>query len=146
MDPAVDKVSAAETHALRHAVLRPHEAIGAMAFAGDDHADAGHFAARLDGGIVGVVSVTPEPRANDDAPGQWRLRGMATAAGHRGSGVGSKLVAAVIEHCRGRGGRVVWCNARTTAAGFYERHGFRRVGGEFELPDIGPHVVMTREL
>ena len=142
----ITRVPVPATHALRHAVLRPHQSPDQMAFAGDDHPDAGHFAAVVGGETAGVVSVTPEPRPGDDLPGQWRLRGMATADGHRGTGVGSKLVAAAVEHCRGRGGRVVWCNARTSAAGFYERHGFARVGGEFELPDVGPHVVMTREL
>ena len=41
------------------------------------------------------------------------------------------------------GGRRVWCNARLSAAGFYERVGFGRVGGVFEIAGIGPHAVMT---
>jgi hypothetical protein len=40
----------------------------------------------------------------------------------------------------------VWCNARTPARGFYERAGFAVEGEEFELPEIGPHVLMTLAL
>jgi predicted GNAT family N-acyltransferase len=40
----------------------------------------------------------------------------------------------------------VWCNARTPAVGLYAREGFAIEGEEFELPEIGPHVVMTRSL
>ena len=37
-----------------------------------------------------------------------------------------------------------WCNARTSAAGYYEKIGFVIASDEFELPDIGPHVLMVR--
>ncbi|MEO0512429.1 MAG: GNAT family N-acetyltransferase [Planctomycetota bacterium] len=38
----------------------------------------------------------------------------------------------------------IWCNARVSAAAFYERCGFRAVSGEFEIKGIGPHLVMVR--
>jgi predicted GNAT family N-acyltransferase len=36
----------------------------------------------------------------------------------------------------------VWCNARTPARSLYERAGFTVASDEFELPEIGPHLVM----
>ena len=44
------------------------------------------------------------------------------------------------------GGDLVWCDARTTAARFYERAGFTVVTGEYDKPGIGPHVGMVEDL
>ncbi|MFK7789853.1 MAG: hypothetical protein AB8C95_10235, partial [Phycisphaeraceae bacterium] len=38
----------------------------------------------------------------------------------------------------------LWCNARTSASGYYERLCFIQHGDLFEIPDIGPHAVMVR--
>ena len=40
----------------------------------------------------------------------------------------------------------VFCNARVPARSFYERAGFHACSEVFELPPIGPHLVMEREL
>ena len=45
-----------------------------------------------------------------------------------------------------RGGDLVWCYARTTASGFYERMGFTVVTEPFDKPGIGPHVGMVKDL
>jgi predicted GNAT family N-acyltransferase len=45
-----------------------------------------------------------------------------------------------------RGGDLVWCDARVTAAGFYERMGFTVVTEPYDKPGIGPHVGMLREV
>ena len=34
---------------------------------------------------------------------------------------------------------ILWCNARTTAFGFYEKMGFNIVVDEFDIPNLGPH-------
>lgn len=74
----------------------------------------------------------------------WRLRGMATGPGARGQGFGSALLTACLDHAAAAGGAEVWCNARRAAMGFYRRAGFEVIGDEFEVEDIGPHVVMAR--
>ena len=56
------------------------------------------------------------------------------------------LVRACIDHVASHGGRRVWCNARVSAAPFYEALGFRSKGPDFEVKDIGPHRVMAREV
>ena len=45
-----------------------------------------------------------------------------------------------------RGGDLVWCDARTTAAGFYAHFGFTVVTEPFDKPGIGPHVGMLKDL
>jgi GNAT superfamily N-acetyltransferase len=95
---------------------------------------------------VGVATVAPEGHPVDPRPGDWRLRGMATAPAARGRGVGAALLRACLDHARARGGARVWCNARVTAEGFYLGAGFVPEGGRFDIPGLGEHVVMTVSL
>jgi GNAT superfamily N-acetyltransferase len=144
----VEAVAADEVRPLRGSVLRPGQAPDELVYPGDDHADALHAAVREPetGALVGIATVAPEGHPREPRPGDWRLRGMATAPEVRGRGLGAALLAACLHHPRDRGGERVWCNARVTAEGFYLRAGFVAEGPRFDLPDIGPHVVMAVSL
>lgn len=138
-----------DTHDLRERVLRPGQSPQELVYPGDDHPDALHAAVRdpADGGpLVGVATVAPEGHPTDPRPGDWRLRGMATAPEARGRGVGAALLDACLDHARAHGGRRVWCNARMTAEGFYLRAGFIPEGARFDIPGLGEHVVMAVSL
>ena len=119
-----------------------------MGLPGDDERGAGHWTARQpELGLVGIVSVMPEPVPwLGGHPGGWRLRGMATAPEVRGWGVGSELVDAVVAHVAGHGGAVLWCTARMAAVGFYEHKGFQVIGETWEEPVIGTHIHMHRSI
>jgi hypothetical protein len=41
-----------------------------------------------------------------------------------------------------RRGGVVWCTARTSAAGFYQRAGLVARGASYDVPAIGPRITM----
>ncbi len=142
----VAEVAPEVTYALRGAVLRPNG--GEITWAGDEDPATVHLAARTrDGRVVGVVRFSPAPcpwRPLAAAP--WQLRGMATEAAVRGSGVGRALLEGGLARVADRGGDLVWCDARVTAAGFYERYGFAVVTEPFEKPGIGPHVGMVIEV
>jgi predicted GNAT family N-acyltransferase len=143
----VAAVDADVVRPLRQAVLRPHQRLEDQVFPGDDLPGAAHFAAfGDDGAVVGVASISPEPHPRGPAPGDWRVRGMATTPSARGTGAGGRLLAACLDHARTHDARRVWCNARTPAVGFYERAGFTAEGDEFELPGIGPHFLMALDL
>jgi predicted GNAT family N-acyltransferase len=71
---------------------------------------------------------------------------MATVPAARGRGAGTMLLQMCIGHALAQQGEVVWCNARVPARGFYEHGGFSAVGDVFEIPGIGPHVLMWRLL
>jgi GNAT superfamily N-acetyltransferase len=139
-------VDAAVVRPLRQAVLRPHQTLADQVYPGDAVPGARHFAAsEADSPVLGVASIAPEPYPRaDGAPGadDWRIRGMATEPGARGRGVGALLLGACLEHARTEGATRVWCNARSGVRGFYEREGFVVDGEEFELPGIGPHLLM----
>ncbi len=139
----VAEVPAEVTYPLRRAVLRPDG--GEVIWAGDEDAATFHLAARTpDGRVVGVVRFS---RARCPwrplATSPWQLRGMATDAAVRGSGAGRAMVDDGLRRVADRGGDLVWCDARTSAAGFYERMGFAVVTGTYDKPGIGPHVGMV---
>ncbi|MGY1715240.1 GNAT family N-acetyltransferase [Geodermatophilus sp. SYSU D01106] len=126
---------------LRSVVLRDG---GPAGLPGDDDPATVHLAARTaDGRVAGVVRLSPAPCPwRPDARAPWQLRAMATDPAVRGTGAGRALVAAGLALVGDRSGDLVWCNARTGAAGFYQRLGFTVVTGEFDVPPIGPHVGM----
>ncbi|MFJ4031449.1 GNAT family N-acetyltransferase [Streptomyces griseoluteus] len=152
-DPAehgwrVRPVDAEVIRPVRHQVLRPGEPAENCAYAEDGLPGARHFAALRAGRAVGACSLYDEdPPEGRTVPGLVpgtgrRLRGMATLEEARGTGLGAALLRTALTHAVLDGADVVWCNARTDAAGFYRRHGFRVAGDPFEMPGIGPHLFM----
>jgi GNAT superfamily N-acetyltransferase len=140
-------VGAGEGRALRHAVLRPHEPPGRPTYEQEDDATTLHFAAvDASGEVLSVGSVMAEAHPREPREGDWRVRGMATAPELRGLGLGARVLAALEAAAAARGAQRLWCNARSGARAFYERAGFSVEGEEFELPDIGPHFLMSRPL
>lgn len=139
-------IVAAATRPVRRAILRPTQAEHELVYPGDDAPDTLHAGAFEEERLVGIASIYREARAGSNDAGAWRLRGMATLPDVRGRGYGAALLRLCIEYAAARGGRVAWCNARTSAAGFYEALGFVREGEAFELPGIGPHFVMSRAI
>jgi GNAT superfamily N-acetyltransferase len=132
---------------MRLQVLRPEEPPEAAIYPGDDAPTTRHFGAfaASDGRLVGIASLYAEPRLGGPTPG-WRLRGMATDPSLRRQGVGNALLVACIDHVLAQGGGELWANARLPAVEFYTRAGFEVVSPEFDIPGIGPHVVVRRLL
>ncbi len=128
-------VPLAQTRALRQAVLRPHETVEQVA--ADEAPDALAVGAFDGDELIAVGLIAP-----DGELGAWRVRGMATAPHARCRGGGRAVLDALVCHAVEHGARRIWCNARLPAVGFYEHVGMRVTSEEFELPNIGPHVVM----
>jgi GNAT superfamily N-acetyltransferase len=144
----VERVSADVTYPLRQQVLRPGRPPAAARFDIDDEPSTASFAARTpDGEVVATAVVYPEPCPwLPDRSGAWRLRGMATAPGCRGRGIGTRVLQAALAHVAASGGALVWCNARVPARRLYERAGFRAHGTPWEDHEIGPHIAMWLDL
>lgn len=97
----------------------------------------------LDAQCLHVVAET----AGGDAVGTGRLLPdghigrMAVLKRWRQRGVGSLLLAELLDAARSRGHAAVELSAQTHAIGFYERFGFKVISGEY--PDAGiPHRTM----
>jgi GNAT superfamily N-acetyltransferase len=141
-------VDAATTRALRRAVLRPGWPRGA-AMHGDDNADAVHLAALDDDdAVIGGCLVLPRAYPlRPERPHAWQLRGMAVTSDRQGRGVGGQVLAAAVTEVRARGGRLIWCEARSSAVPFYRQHGFEVEGPEYDHAESGlPHRRMWRAL
>ena len=136
-------VPAEEIRPLRQRILRPRQRFEDTVYPGDDLDDTVHFGAFDGERLVGIASLYREDRP-DGPEGGWRLRGMATEPDVRGAGFGAALLGACVERVAAAGGTELWCNARLGAVGFYERAGFQVVSEQFDIPDLGPHVVMAR--
>ncbi|MGN6607443.1 MAG: GNAT family N-acetyltransferase [Jatrophihabitans sp.] len=138
-------VDALTTRALRRTVLRPSWPVDEPVH-GDDAPDSLHLGAYDGDELVAACILLPRPYPQrPDETGTWQLRGMATAEAVRGRGVGTTLLDAALDEVRRRGGRLLWCEARVTAIGFYARNGFTVDGPEYAHAETGaPHHYASR--
>lgn len=133
---------------MRQRVLRPHQTVAECAFAGDLEPDSCHVGCSAGEELIAVGTLIRQtPPFDAPAKGAyWQIRGMAVDAAWRGQGAGEKVLQALLAYAAWQGTPgIVWCNGRHGVKGFYKRYGFEQVGEVFELPGIGPHVVLRRE-
>jgi GNAT superfamily N-acetyltransferase len=135
-------IPTADTVPLRISVLRPGRPLEAAQFPGDEEPTTRHFGAFDRGALVGIATLLRAPLPEQPGPTALQLRGMATAPEVRGHGHGRELVHRCIAFTREQKVELLWCNARVVALGFYRKLGFEIIGGEFEVPDVGPHFRM----
>ena len=134
-------VKAVACRPLRHDVLGPHQPAEACVYADDDLDTSLHLAIKKGKATVGVLSMYRHER---DGLGSevWRVRGMAVPEDERRKGHGRQLLLAAQAVAEKRGGGM-WCNARSSAAPFYEAFGFRALGEPFAIDGLGEHVIMS---
>jgi len=126
--PIIRTLEPQETYPLRQAVLWPDKPLDFVKVAGD--AEGRHYGAFLDGALVAVISLFgPEE-------GVFRFRKFATSPAHQGRGVGTQLLTHVIDEARRLGGHTIWCDARLSAALFYQRFGMAPEGDVFHKGPI----------
>ena len=90
-----------------------------------------------DGALVACVIAVPL------SPTEARIRQMAVSPAHQRKGLGRLVMVELEETLRARGFRRFVLNARTSAAGFYEKLGYAAVGDEFMEHTIR-HVLMAK--
>lgn len=149
LEYTVCRVPVERTRALRKAVLRPYLPADDPYVMADDHLPTTiAFAAVTPADeLIGVARIAPEaPPFDRSRQPSWRLRGMATSPEARNLGVGSAVLGGVVAHIAESGGGILWCNARVSARGLYARGGLEPWGEIWEEPDIGPHIVMWRQI
>jgi ribosomal protein S18 acetylase RimI-like enzyme len=129
----------AQELSLRHRVLR--EPLGlppdAVRFPFED--ESLHLCALLHGQVVGCVLFHPEPG------GGGRLYQMAVDPAHQECGIGRMLVEALEQRLRRDGVERIHLHARTPAAEFYRKLGYRAQGEPYL--EVGlEHIMMARAL
>jgi GNAT superfamily N-acetyltransferase len=141
---SIRPIPAAATRPLRQRILRPHQSIDDLA--SEEDPAAVWFGAVRDDEVIGTASIGSESSPDEPAAHPFRLRAMATAEDARGRGLGRVILDAAIARTRQDGGDLLWCSARTPAAGFYREAGFVETSALYEVPHIGPHVRMLVRL
>ena len=142
----VKEVRADQTHGIRHKILRPHQTIDDCRYDTDHDPGAFHLGAYEDNIIFSVASFYKERSVAFESPTQYRLRGMATLVEYRARGAGRSLIDFAVDRFRLNHVDLLWCNARTSAALYYSRLGFKQQGEIFDLPPLGPHKLMYLNL
>lgn len=132
---------------LRHKVLWPHlESPEKCVIDPDTDETTFHMAALIDDKVVGTSTLIIDINNKFAEKNQYRLRAMATDPDVRGLGLGAKIIDAVIAELKNKNVKLLWCDARLIATGFYEKQNFRVLGGVYDVPKIGPHKLMYIEL
>jgi amino-acid N-acetyltransferase len=110
---AFEAASAADLEDVRAMLLANHLPVDDVA----EHLDE-FLLAKWEGATIGTVAV-------EDAGHAALLRSLCVAPSHRGQAVGARLLATIEAKVASRGVRELYL-LTTSAAGFFERHGFSK--------------------
>ena len=136
-------ITTEETLDLRSRVLRNNAGLDKCVFPTDATEHNFHLGRFEDHKLVSIATFFPEDYPERTGIG-FRLRGMATDPALVGRGYGADLIKFAINELRSANASYIWCHARSSALGFYEKLGFEVISEEFEVPEIGPHFVMIK--
>jgi len=125
---------------LRHRILRAGLPRETAIFPGEDLPDKLHFAAYMQGMVIGCATLHP---AVFELQPAFQLRGMAVDPAYQRLGVGRELIAAAEACAQQVEISVLWANCRTPAVPFYEKMGWKIISDEFMVETAGPHFKMV---
>ncbi len=125
----IQPIPADDTLPLRHSVLWPDKPFDYVRLPDDDTGQ--HFGGFVDEQLVAVISLFVDTQTNTA-----RFRKFATQPDFQNQGIGTQLLNQVIEQARQAEATQLWCDARLTAAAFYERFGMQAEGSVFYKGEI----------
>ncbi|AZQ42863.1 GNAT family N-acetyltransferase [Nonlabens ponticola] len=147
----IKEIEAIETYSVRHPVLRTGRPVETCKMDGDDLESTIHLGAYDGDLLVGVTTLLLDSIAeldylNHSKEKTYRMRGMGVLANQQGNGIGRKIVEHAENLLRDNGIKLLWFNARIVAIPFYLKLGFIKYGNQFDVPNVGPHYNMYKEL
>lgn len=143
----VDFISTILTYPLRLEVLWQHKnSLEECKLDIDDLPTTFHVGAFKNDEIVAIGTFLQQQNEKFEATNQYRLRAMASSPKIRGENFGKLLIGFAIEELKNRKADLLWCDARKVALGFYEEMGFNILGDFYDIPIIGPHKLMYKEI
>ena len=131
---------------IRQRILRQGKPLEACIFPKDDDLWSMHLGAFQQEKLIGIVSLMKNQNPVFNENNQFQLRGMAVLPEYRGNHIGAQLLKATETGLLQNEPVFLWCNARENALGFYKKHGFEMYGEKFEIPEIGPHFLMWKQV
>lgn len=139
------EITATETWPVRHPVLRTGRPIEDVYMEADEMETTFHLGMFYKNDIVGVASFMEDSHPEFSGI-QSRLRGMAVLPEFRKRGIAELLLNKGEDLLKERGRTVLWFNARIVAVNFYKNLDYQIIGDEFDIPKVGPHYRMKKEL
>lgn len=130
----------------RHRWLRSGKPLATANFPEDEDQDTHHFAALDQDRIIGIISYFLKTNPAFASTKSYQLRGMAVDKTCRSQGIGASMLKHSLDFLNSKNIELIWCNARQESIGFYEMNGFHRTGSPFDIPDIGLHQLMYKNL
>lgn len=118
----IEQIRPELTWRLRHQVLYPAQKLYEMEL--DQDQQGIHFGAFTDESLAGIISLFQ----NDNS---FQFRKLAVLPEYQKMGIGNSLLNRVEEFAGVEGGTVIWCNARSSAIGFYMKAGYLHTGKLF---------------
>lgn len=135
-----------KTYKLRHSVLWPHKSIENCFI--DIDQNGVHFGCYFKDELISIGSFFR--MKNEDFPFhliQFRLRAMATNLLHKGLGAGTTLINFASKFLKQNcSADIIWCDARELAVNFYKKNDFEILKGPYDIPIIGKHYLMSKNL
>ncbi|MEN8124543.1 MAG: GNAT family N-acetyltransferase [Bacteroidota bacterium] len=141
---SIREIKPENTFFIREKELRKNMNLPAQ-FTGDLEKNTFHLGLFVDDILVSIVSLMKNKHINL-AGEQFQLRGMATLEAYQKNGYGKKLVAKAEQILKNKSVEIIWCNARVVALDFYLKQGYKKIGSEFDIPQIGGHFVMYKNI
>ncbi len=133
---SIKPIEAKQAWPIRHKVMYPEMEYDDVKLPKD--ADGQHFGLFDGDQLVSVVSFFPEGE-------EAQFRKFATLAEKQGKGYGAMLLEFLIDLAKAAGIKRLWCNARQSALGFYQKHGFKETDRKFHQ-DGHDFVIIERSL
>jgi phosphoribosylformimino-5-aminoimidazole carboxamide ribotide isomerase len=115
----IGKVSMEEVWQMRQKIMYPDETIDFVKLENDDKGV--HLGLFSNNALVSVISVFEEGN-------EVQFRKFATETAVQGRGYGTTLLQYVMDWAMEKGKKSIWCNARLSATGLYQKFGMQPTG------------------
>ncbi|OCX51743.1 GNAT family N-acetyltransferase [Mucilaginibacter sp. PPCGB 2223] len=128
----IEQITPQLTWQLRRDVLYPGSYLHDMEM--DEDLQGYHFGAFTATQLIGVVSLFPNGES-------WQFRKFAIDPAFQGQGIGRQLLDHITLFAKSEGAKHLWCNARLSAIGFYNKSGFTQTGQTFSKSGIDYEIL-----
>ncbi len=118
----IEQIHPIVTLRIRHEAMYPDQPYDIVKLENDN--DGIHFGLYVGNNLTSVVSLFEEGA-------ECQFRKLATLPEAQGKGYGAMLLNHIIKYESAHGAKKIWCNARVSASGFYEKAGFKKTGKTF---------------
>jgi ribosomal protein S18 acetylase RimI-like enzyme len=142
----IQEITALDTFSVRHPILRDGKPIEDCHFKGDNLPSTKHFGLFIDEKLIGVISVFKNKSVIFNFENQYQIRGMAVLTEFQKKGFGQELVVHCEAFIKEEKGELIWFNARENAVDFYKKLNYKIVGTIFDIPSVGLHYTMKKEI